>query len=235
MLALTTSLAILIQQNIQSVAQFINRPITKVLTYNQWQQISESEVREMLIRHMGSGFFNFDVEGVKRELELHPWIENAWVKKEWPDSLSLQLTEQVAIAHWGQSQLLNQKGNVFQPPGAKLLTALPLLNGPEQSQDRVMEQYQVMSQVLFPSGLRLSGLSLSPRGSWELEINGEMQVAVGRTDVIEKLARFIAFYDAQPSALSASFKTIDLRYDNGIAIKSENDSAHEDFAGVAVR
>ena len=227
---LTLSVGILLIQNFDLVYGFVNRPITKVRIENQWQHVSDKDVSKMLTEYMGSGFFNFDVNSVKQVLENHPWVMRASIKKLWPDSLSLELTEQVAIARWGEAQLLNQKGEIFHP-GFGHLTALPTINGPEGTQMQVMEQFQAINRLLFPAGMKLTGLTLSTRGSWDLNVNTEMEIAVGRTSVFEKLQRFIDFYTAQPSIQTADYRSVDLRYDNGIAIKR----AQGDFSEVAIR
>jgi len=67
LLTLTISLALLIQQNYQEVSHFLNRPVSKVRIENQWQQINDAEIRQMLIPFMGIGFFNFDVDGIKKK------------------------------------------------------------------------------------------------------------------------------------------------------------------------
>ena len=222
---------VFLQQNFDRAVGFINRPISKVRIENQWQHIREEEVSWLLAEFMGAGFFNFDMDGVKRILEQHSWVQHATIKKLWPESISLHITEEVAIAQWGHSQLLNQNGETFKPIGIESLNALPLLNGPEESQLRVMEQYQAISQLLLPSALRLTGLTLTLRGSWELVLNEELTVAAGRTDVFEKLQRFVEFYAGQPATRTVGYRSIDLRYDNGIAIKSASDK----ITGVAVR
>lgn len=222
---------IFLQQNFDRGVGFINRPISKVRIENQWQYIREEEVSWLLAEFMGAGFFNFDMAGVKQRLEQHPWVHHATIKKLWPESISLHITEQVAIAQWGHSQLLSQNGETFKPIGIESLNALPLLNGPEESQLRVMGQYQAISQLLLPSTLRLTGLTLTLRGSWELVLNEELTVAAGRTDVFEKLQRFVEFYAGQPATRTVGYRSIDLRYDNGIAIKSVSDK----MTGVAVR
>ena len=222
---------VFLQQIFDRGAGFINRPISKVRIENQWQHIREEEVSWLLAEFMGAGFFNFDMAGVKQILEQHPWVHHATIKKLWPESISLHITEQVAIAQWGHSQLLSQNGETFKPIGIESLNALPLLNGPEESQLRVMGQYQAISQLLLPSTLRLTGLTLTLRGSWELVLNEELTVAAGRTDVFEKLQRFVEFYAGQPATRTVGYRSIDLRYDNGIAIKSVSDK----MTGVAVR
>ena len=228
---LCISLALLLQQNYQEVSRFLNRPVSKVRIENQWQQLNDAEIKQMLIPFMGIGFFVSDVDGIKQNLEQHPWIFKASVKRIWPDTLSLQLTEQVAIARWGENQLLNQQGEIFNPSNLDNLSTLPILRGPEQSQFEVMQQYQLLNQVFFPVGLRLTGLSLSSRGSWQLTLNDNMQVVVGRSDVIVKVERFVEFYVGQPATQTAQFESIDLRYSNGMAIKT----IQQEIAGVAVR
>ena len=218
-------------QNRASISAFLNRPVSKVRIENQWQRISEVEVSEALAPFMGNGFFDFDVVEAKQELERHPWILQASVTRVWPNTLSLHLTEQVAIARWGNEQLLNQYGEIFQPERLLELNILPLLTGPEDSQEVVMLQYRELGQILLPAGLRLSGLSLSKRGSWEYFLNEQIQVAAGRDDVLEKTRRFIDFYTGQPFEQSSQFLSIDLRYGNGIAVRK----AESDFTGVAIR
>lgn len=229
--AVLVCVALVMVQNSAAMSDFLNRPVSKVRIENQWQRISEAEVSKLLAPFMENGFFDVDVVEAKIELELHPWILQASVTRIWPDTLSLHLTEQVAIARWGNEQLLNQYGDLFQPERLLELNSLPLLTGPEDSQETVMLQYQKLNQILFPAGLRLSGLSLSKRGSWEYLLNEQMQVSAGRDDVFEKTQRFIDFYLIQPVEKSSQFHSIDLRYGNGIAVRD----SESDFTGVAIR
>ncbi len=223
-------LGILLFQNSEAVAQRIGQPITKIRMDNHWQSVAESEVREILERFMGTGFFEFDVSGLKHELELHPWIRQATVKKQWPDTISLNLTEEVAIAHWGDLELINQYGEIFRPSSAAVLN-LPQLKGPEDSQLKVMEQFRTVNQLFFPVGLQVTKLELSKRGNWSLRLNSRIDVTAGRGDVMNKLARFLDFYTNQPEEFFAGVVAVDLRYDNGIAVRS----IENEMSAVAVR
>ena len=197
---------------------------------NQWQRISGAEVRQMLSGFMGTGYFDFDVVGVKNTLEQHPWVRQASVKKIWPNSLGLHLTEEVAIARWGVDGLLNQYGEIFRPNTTSHLQALPSLSGPEESQIRVMEQFRIVNQLFFPAGLRVTSLALSDRGSWTLELNDKLRVIAGREDVMERLNRFLEFYGRHADSVS-NMLAVDLRYDNGLAVQS----LHEDPTELAAR
>ena len=213
--------------NADSLSQRVNQSVTKVRMENQWQRVSDVEVREMLSEFMGTGFFDFDVLGVKQTLELHPWIRKADVKKIWPNSLGLHLTEEVAIARWSNGSLLNQYGEIFKPSVTSHLQQLPLLQGPADSQILVMEQYRAVNQLFFSAGLRVTSLTLSDRGTWSLSLNDELEIIAGREEVMSRLGRFLAFYNAQESVDIENMLAVDLRYSNGLAVHRLPDEVSE--------
>ncbi|MCY4358710.1 MAG: cell division protein FtsQ/DivIB [Gammaproteobacteria bacterium] len=219
LMLLAGALSVLIVLNFDRLNGTINQPVTRVMMESQWQQIDETEVQPMLGDFMGVGFFEFDMQGVKHRLQQHPWVRRASVKKVWPNGVAISLLEQVAIARWGENQLLNQYGEIFSPDSTVGLAGLPQLDGPESAQVRVMEQFHVISQLFLQSGLRVTALSLSERGNWELELNGRTRVTAGREEVLARLNRFLRLYDQLETETLSDIASVDLRYDNGIAIR----------------
>ena len=168
---------------------------------------------------MGDGFFRFDLRGMKYDLENLPWIDEAVINRLWPDTVSFYLREQVAIAHWNSEGLLNSRGEIFAPANLNQVTGVPHLIGPDESQLQIMEQFEAFNKVLKPSGLTLSGIKLSDRGSWNLTVNDSMFITVGRSELKDRLERFLRFY--KKNRFNEDFRNseIDLRYGNGIAVK----------------
>ncbi len=196
----------------------LDRPITRIVMENEWRQVGEEAARGRLRPFLGAGFFSFDAAGAKAELEGLPWVRHARLRRRWPDGLSVALTEEEPIARWGDGGLLNRDGEIFRPEEAFDGEGLPVLAGPEGSQRRVMEQYRVVGRLLFPAGLKVAGLRLSPRGGWSLTLERGPTVTVGREDVPERLRRLAGFYGARPAA-AAAMVSADLRYAGGIAVK----------------
>lgn len=217
--------------NLQDIANFVNRPVSKIRIDSQWNRLQENELRRAMAPYMGTGFFALDVNGLKSEIESHPWIRQVSVARVWPDSLSLTVQEEVAIARWGDNRLLNQQGEQFSPANFGDAASLPKLSGPEESQSRVMQQYQFLNELFSPADLRLSELRLSERGSWELVVNDRIAISAGREKLIERVNRFINFYQSESDFDRIAIVAVDLRYDNGLAI-ARND---EELSGVAVR
>ncbi|MEX0617441.1 MAG: cell division protein FtsQ/DivIB [Pseudohongiellaceae bacterium] len=213
------ALALLVQQNANAIANYLNRPVGTARIENELRNVSDGEVRELLAAYMGRGFFSLDVAGVKEALEEHPWIARASVKRVWPGSLSLSLTEELPIARWGEAALLNQYGEIFLPENVGDFTSIPMLVGPEDTQFEVMKQYQVLSQALFSSGLHLDELSLNRRGNWELGLDGGVHIVAGRHHVLDKLQRMLRVYEKGILNDMATIQRIDLRYSNGLTVQ----------------
>jgi cell division protein FtsQ len=224
-------LAVLVIRSSERVLSHVNPQLSAVVLENDTRFVQENEIRSTLADLNHRGFFSLDVRDVQLRLEAHPWIASAEVKRVWPDRLVINLVEEAPIARWGADRLLNQQGDIFTPTPGSNLPNLPLLQGPEDGQVLMMEQFQVISALLFPHGLRVDQLSLSERGSWELILNDGIRVVAGKQDVLNRLKRFVDIYDSRIKNDIAVIEVVDLRYENGISVKHQAQDASE----VAVR
>ncbi len=221
LVVLMLSVAVLVGQNSAKINAYVNKPIRVVKMANELQRANEGHIRAALAAHLNAGFFALDVQAIKAQLEADPWIEKAVITRIWPDTLSVGITEEIAIARWGDQHLLNQYGESFAPELQSDDLTLPLLRGPEGFERKVMEQYQVFSQKLSETGLRVREIALSDRGSWTLRMENDMQVSIGRNDVMERMERFVTFYSRHLYTQLAEIEAVDLRYSNGISIRNK--------------
>lgn len=205
----------------EEINAYVNKPIRVVQMSNALQRADERSVREALAAHLDAGFFAVDVRAIKAELEAEAWIEKAVITRIWPDTLAVNITEEVAIARWGDEHLLNQYGESFAPELGSLDLTLPLLRGPFGMERKVMEQYQVFTQMLSDTGLRVREIVLSDRGGWTLRMDNNLMVSIGRNNVMARMERFNTFFKRHLYAKIEQIEAIDLRYDNGISIKEK--------------
>ena len=130
----------------------------------------------------------------------------------------IRLEEQLPIARWGEEALLNNNGQAFAPNNLSNYEHLPQLHGPKRAQQRVMQQYQMLSQMLRPLGFSIASLELRDRGSWFLTTSQGIELLLGRDHVVEKMRRFSAIYQKALQAQGENIARIDLRYANGLAV-----------------
>ncbi|MBU2332036.1 MAG: cell division protein FtsQ/DivIB [Gammaproteobacteria bacterium] len=197
---------------------YADRPIAKVSVQGELGYVSRDAVQQRIAPFVEQSFFKVDLNGMRHQLEQMPWIAHVEVRRVWPDQVMVRLDEQLPIARWGGEALLNNKGQAFSPDDLTRYEHLPHLYGPKRAQQRVMQQYQMLSQMLRPLGFSISRLELRERGSWFLTTNQGVELLLGRDQVVEKMRRFTAIYQKALEQESEKIARIDLRYANGLAV-----------------
>ncbi len=203
----------------QRLLPYADRPIAKVSVEGNLSYISQQVVQQRIAPFVSASFFSVDLLAMRRELEQMPWIASAEVRRVWPDQVLVRLEEQLPIARWGDEALLNNQGQAFAPRELTHYQHLPQLHGPKRAQQRVMQQYQVLSQMLRPMGFSVARLELRERGSWFLSTAQGIELLLGRDHVVEKMRRFGVIYDKALKAQQTNIARIDLRYANGLAVR----------------
>lgn len=199
----------------------INRPINTVRLESRLESVTEEEVRLLLARYTESGFLGVDVQDLRDELELNPWVARATVRRVWPDALVIRIEEEQPIARWGDTELLNAEGAVFAPPMRGNESELPALQGPAGAESIVLARYEELGILLSEIDMTLISLSVNARGSWTAGVAGGLELKIGRDDVDERLQRFVRLYRGGLSEQLADAQTIDLRYSNGISVSNK--------------
>jgi cell division protein FtsQ len=199
--------------------RLISRSISVVEIKTKLVHVSELDVEASLRDLLGKNFFSLDVDKVKSKLEENPWISAAVVTRVWPHTLSLELEEELPIARWGPEHLVNQYGQLFSPKNVHGFANLPSLGGIAGEERVVMSQYRSLNHILSHVELKLVGLRLDTRGGWTLSLSDGLVIFAGRDEILEKVQRFADFYSHQRGFELGQFKTIDLRYSNGLAVR----------------
>lgn len=202
----------------QRLLPYADRPIARVSVQGELSYISQQAVQQRIAPFVSASFFTADLAGMRAELERMPWIAHAEVRRVWPDQISVTLEEQLPIARWGDGALLNNQGKAFAPSEAANYEHLPLLSGPKRAQQRVMQQYQALSQLLRPLGFSITRLELREHGSWFLSTAQGVEILLGRDHLVDKMRRFAAIYDKVLKQQITNIARIDLRYANGLAV-----------------
>ena len=185
--------------------------------------------RTTVAPRLTGNFFTVRLDAVREAFESVPWVRRATVQRHFPNRLRVEVQEHKAVALWGperDSLLLNDFGEVFEANvGDVEQDGLPRLDGPDGESAQVLQMYRALLPLLEPLDLGVSQLTLSSRGSWQLELDTGSLVEMGRgslDEVVARTARFLqtitqvtAKYERRPEALV----TADLRHANGYAVQ----------------
>lgn len=194
------------------------KPVAHVSIEGEFTFIDREQVAGLVYEALDSSFVRLDLRKIQNHLQQEAWIDYAAVSRRWPDSLEVRIKEHQPIARWGAQGVLNQRGEVILLSDNQALMGLPLLKGPTESSQQVMEQYQALSQLLRKYGLDVKGLQADATLAWTLTLDNDLPIVIGRDQVMEKVGRFLVVYQQQLKQRLGEVERIDVRYSNGVAI-----------------
>ena len=197
-------------------------PLRVVRIDGDFRYLDRKALEKAVTGRVRGGFFTVDVNAVRREALKLAWVDRVRVRRVWPDTLSIFITEQVPLARWGKRRLVNPEGRIFEPESGVLPPGLPVLWGPDEAAPLVTSGYLALQQVCEGRELRIVALRRSARGSWRLSFSDGLVVKLGKKDVERRLARFVRLYPSLLARGAGPLKLIDLRYANGFAARWAN-------------
>lgn len=210
-------------------------PIQRVQVEGEFRYLNREDLYAVVGDLASGGFFNIDVRAVKEAAESLPWVDTASVRRQWPDTLRIDIDEQQPLAHWGENQMLNARGEIFAPPMMGLSLPLPQLNGPADISRLVAARYELLSRELAAAGLSISKLHLSERRAWQVQLGNSIKLVLGRSVNDVQLRHFVAAYQQGLADQAAQMEVVDLRYSNGFAVRwKDADGAKDNSTGAKI-
>lgn len=218
-------LAVLLAVAVAYLLDPLTLPIRLVRVNGEFRHLSPAALQARAEDVVRGGFFNVNVDVIRSVLLKEPWVREVTVRRIWPDGLSLQVQEQVAVVRWGEDELLNEQGQLFKPAAGTLPEDLPVLRGPPGTQSEALARFRSLQHALGPHGLEIVELKVSDRRSWSFTLAGGPSVNLGRNDFAARVQRFAAFVPAFLAADLARIDVIDMRYTNGFAVRRRTSGA----------
>ena len=200
------------------VSRYFNRPIVAVNIESSFQYLNRNASESLIEPHLTETFIDLNIKQLKASVEAHSWVDQAIVRRQWPDTLIIKIIEQKPIARWGGQEYLSQKGEVFTHESYVDLSHLPMLQASKKYTERVLKHYLVMSKMLLDYDLKASTIVMDDALSWLLNFDNGIELKVGKDHVLNKLKRFIGVYDMMKIDEQAKIKAVDMRYSNGFAV-----------------
>ena len=210
----------------------IDRPLTNVMIGGDFTFLKTDELTELVVEEIDGGFLSIDLGHLSAVLDEHPWVDEVSVRRQWPSRLKVEVIEEVPIARWGEKGFLNRLGEELLIENNSQLGALPVLRADFGSSREMMENYQLMAELLIPTGLKIAELKRDDLGVWSIDTAKGVRLVIGRDKVSEKIKRFTTVWASGLNRQLKQIKTIDLRYPNGLAVAWKEGALAEAWQGT---
>jgi cell division protein FtsQ len=200
----------------------LDRPVRVISIDGSFQRVSPGQIEKAVAPFAHEGFMSANLGDIQRAVESLPWVDHARIARRWPNGLRVTVTEQTAAARWGESGLLNTRGELFVREAAHVPAELPRLSGPEGTESQVAQRYLSVQGRMLEAGMRIAALRLDERGAWEIDLDSGVTVRLGRRDVDERIDRFLRTASQVIAHRLTEINYVDMRYSNGFAIGWRN-------------
>ena len=196
----------------------LDQEIKSVRIEGRFERVSSLQVESAITPFMNQGFLGADLRTLQHSITNLPWVQQASVRRSWPSTLIVSVTEERAAARWGKDGLLNIYGELFVDHASHIPAELPHLMGPEGAELEVAQRFFELDAQMEQRGLMAVSLAVDERGSWELGLSNGMQVRFGAVAIDARTERFFEALDQLLAPVTDKVDYIDMRYTNGFAI-----------------
>jgi len=193
-------------------------PILNVSVEGDFIYANKAELVKAVKPFVTGNFINVDVAKIRQAGEALPWVRQVQVRRVWPDSLHLIVEEQIAVARWGSEQLVNEKGEIFQPPLASIPADLVKLQGLKGSNLVMTKRLLDIQKQVAVLGLETEKITMDQRRAWTIYFDNKIQLVLGRANSEQRLQRFVNVFEAGLQRFQENISVVDMRYPNGLTV-----------------
>ncbi|MCH8845482.1 MAG: cell division protein FtsQ/DivIB [Proteobacteria bacterium] len=204
-------------------------PIKQVHIEGEFLRLDTNRMQELVSDKVRGGFFNINVAAIRNTLIALPWVKEVSVHRIWPDGLRVVVNEQTAVVKWNETGLLNDQGHYFAPEKDSFPNGLPVLEGPEDSQELLLKRLKLLKQFY---GLSVVRLRLNERRAWQFQLDSGLSVVLGRKDFESRIDRFVHVVIKNMGEKLSQAREIDMRYTNGFAVRWKQRAIENIESGV---
>lgn len=198
--------------------KLLDREISSIEISGPFQRVSALNIEAAISDEIDAGFVGADIDRIRENIVALPWIDQARVARRWPSRISITVTEQVPAAVWGDSGLLNTRGELFVSDVRHVPAELPRLSGPDRRASEVAARYLAVREQLIPLGLDVRRVHMDTRGSWQMTLGNGIEVRLGRRAVADRTTLFLDVVADIITSRATDIDYVDMRYGNGFTI-----------------
>lgn len=226
-IGITASLLLVSVLAIATYAAFIKIksafPVRRI-TFIGNKHLTADELRALSGIRRNASLLTLSSEKVSEKLLGSPWIKSVSVRKEFPDTLSVTVSEVVPIALLdlnGHLFIINEKGDLLEELKGNTIPFLPMITGDPFREREGFSEALTMAKAMNDKGLSSERdqieVVLSKPQELTAIIDG-MVVKIGAGEQREKLERLLELEeDIQRRRIAVDY--IDLRFANRVVVK----------------
>ena len=212
-------------------ASVLATPVQSVRITGEFVQVPRADIERVVHPLLAPGLLRIDLDALRlATLEL-AWVRDVTARRVWPDALEIAVVERVALARWAGGGFLERDGTHFRPVEDDGPQSLPVLDGPEGTQRRVLDLHVAVARELAPLGIAVESTRLTRRGVVQTSLRDGPRFVMrpnALNGTLETCAKTLA--NVMAGRLH-EIESVDLRYPTGFAVRRRAGATSGDVRG----
>lgn len=198
-------------------------------------ETSEIEILQLIGLDGTTSLVALDVDAARQKIARLPWVQNVEVRKVYPKTIEVKLTEREAYAIWQHGQelsLIEKGGSVIAPLRDNKFSTLPLVVGrdAETAAASIDDEFSKWPDIKA----RVKAYVWISGRRWDLHMDNGVVVKLPEDGIDEALARLSKF-DKDQQILERDIAAVDLRLADRTAIQLTPEAATRRQQAIAAR
>jgi cell division protein FtsQ len=194
-------------------------PLKTIRITGELSHVDRVLLQQRVVAAIDGGFFSVDMRKLREAAKQLAWVDKVSIRRVWPQTLIMDVTEQMPVARWGSKALVNGRGEVFQPESGALPGKLPRFSGEAEDAPAAVALFRLASARLAGVGLKVRRLAAQGRRDWRLELDNGLTLLLARSEATRSLERFVTALPVITDQPGRRMERVDMRYANGFAVR----------------
>jgi cell division protein FtsQ len=191
-------------------------PVEAIAITGEMRHVDRRDLESVIANQVENGLLLTDLVSIREDIKALPWVDDANVRREWPGTIRVHVTEQQPIARWGEAAYINQQGFIFDGELMERYVHLPKLWSDQNKPPVLIDHFKLFQMLVMPHGLAVAALNEDHLGQVSAELTDSTEVQFGDKDFAQRVRRFVLLMEIEDSANSIA--RIDFRYERGAAV-----------------
>lgn len=183
------------------------------------RETSDIDILERLSLDGWTSLIGMDADAARARIAELPWVETASVRKIYPDTLEVTVTERDAFAIWQHGRalsLVDAQGKIIVPFRHERYATLPLIIG-SGANERAAEFVSRLQRTPELSARVKAFIRVADR-RWDLRLENGLTIKLPETNEDKAIAEIVAL-DREQGLLSRDLTAVDMRFEDRLVVK----------------
>ena len=214
---LTKSLTALWLQTVEQSAKLGFR-VNKITLRGRVNTPRENIIKVVGLKR-GDPILGFEVEDLQKKLINLPWIKSATVKRNWPNTVEIRISERYPIALWQRNKyqyLIDTEGKIITSKGLNSFRNLLLVAG--KGAHKAAPTLIAIIKSEPPLAAKVSTASLIGQRRWNLKLKTGIEIRLPARDPLKAWQR-LSYLNSKHKVLARDIQIIDMRLPSRLIIR----------------